>query len=157
VDHGIPQPDVAFEAPREKPLIAPIAGPEIVAPGTGALQAALDRAFAEPAAPPHRYTKAVVVVHDGKIVAERYAPGIGVDTPLIGWSMTKSVTNALIGIQVKQHKISVEGPAPIAEWSDPRDPDMESRSTTCCGCRADWVSVSRCSTAGPICSIRRPG
>jgi hypothetical protein len=122
VDHGIPQPDVAVEAPREKPLIPPIAGPEIVVPDTDALRVALDRAFAEPAAPPHRYTKAIVIVHDGKIVAERYAPGIGIDTPLLGWSMTKSVTNALIGILVKQKKISVDGPAPIAEWSDPRDP-----------------------------------
>src|SRR5260370_21922886 len=51
-----------------------------------------------------------------------YSADVGIDTPLIGWSMTKSVTNALIGILVKQHKISVDGPAPIAEWSDPRDP-----------------------------------
>ena len=55
-----------------------------------ALKAALDHAFEEPATPPFRRTKAVVVVHDGRVIAERYAAGIGVDTPLLGFSMTKS-------------------------------------------------------------------
>ena len=56
------------------------------------------------------------------VIAERYAPGYGVDTPIIGWSATKSVTNALIGIIVRQGKLSLDGPAPIAAWADPRDP-----------------------------------
>ena len=103
-------------------LLPPIAGPEAVAPTSPRLQAALDRTFAETASAPHRFTKAVVVVHDGRVIAERYAPGYGVDTPVIGWSATKSVTNALIGILVRQGKVSLAGPAPIAAWSDPEDP-----------------------------------
>ena len=87
-----------------------------------ALEAALDRAFAEPAGPPHRWTKAVVIVHDGRIAAERYAPGFGVDTPLIGWSMTKSVVNAMIGVLAREQELAVDAPAPIAAWSDPQDP-----------------------------------
>ena len=63
-----------------------------------------------------------MVVHDGRVIAERYAPGYGIDTRVIGWSATKSVTNALIGILVRQGKLAVDGPAPIAAWSDPRDP-----------------------------------
>ena len=35
-------------------------------------------------------------------IAERYAAGIGVDTPLLGFSMTKSVVNALIGVLTQQ-------------------------------------------------------
>jgi CubicO group peptidase (beta-lactamase class C family) len=123
VDHGQPMAALTAAAkPEDAPLIGPIAGPEIVAPNNPALAAAVDRAFAERAEAPHRYTKAVVIVHDGRIVAERYAPGVGIDTPLLGWSMTKSVTNALIGILARQHKLSVDEPAPVAAWSDPRDP-----------------------------------
>ena len=63
-----------------------------------------------------------MVVHDGRVIAERYAPGYGIDTQVIGWSATKSVTNALIGILVRQDKLSLDGPAPIAAWADLSDP-----------------------------------
>jgi CubicO group peptidase (beta-lactamase class C family) len=87
-----------------------------------ALEAALDREFAEPASGPHRWTKSVVILHNGHIVAERYASGYGPETPQIGWSVTKSVTNALIGILVLQKKLAVEAPASVAAWRDPKDP-----------------------------------
>ena len=117
-----PAAEDTARAPAAPSLLPPIAGPGVVEPADPALKEALDRAFEEPASAPHRWTKAVVVVRDGRIVAERYAPGYGIDTPVIGWSATKSVTNALIGILARQHKLSVSGPAPIAAWSDPGDP-----------------------------------
>jgi CubicO group peptidase (beta-lactamase class C family) len=83
---------------------------------------ALDRAFAEPDRPPLRRTKAVVVVKDGRVIAERYAPGYGIDTPILGYSATKSVTSALTGILVRQGKLSLNEPAPVAAWQDPGDP-----------------------------------
>ena len=106
----------ALKIPKSPPLLAEIAGPEIVAPSNPALKAALDHAFEEPAEPPFRRTKAVVVVHDGKVITERYAPGIGVDTQLMGFSMTKSVVNALIGAMTQQGLTSPSMPAPIPEW-----------------------------------------
>jgi CubicO group peptidase (beta-lactamase class C family) len=108
-----PTPDM------DAPDIAP---PQIVEPADPRLRSALDRAFAEPAGGPQRATKAVVVYHDGRIVAERYAPGYGIDTPLYGYSVTKSVVNALIGILVRQGRLSMDGPAPVAAWRDPADP-----------------------------------
>ena len=99
-----------------------IAGPAVVEPASEPLRAALDRAFAEPAGGPVRGTKAVVVVHDGRVVAERYGRGYGLDTPMLSWSMNKSVVNALIGILVRQGRLAVGAPAPVPAWRDPSDP-----------------------------------
>lgn len=86
------------------------------------LDAALEWAFSEtnPALP--RRTRAVVVVHKGRLVAERYAPGFSKDTPLLGWSMTKSVINTLVGVLVKEGRISLDDPVPIPEWRGSSDP-----------------------------------
>src|SRR4051794_17541527 len=95
--------DVAsLKIPKAPPLLPEIAGPAVVEPSDAKLKAALDHAFEEPAAPPFRRTKAVVVVRDGKAIAERYGDGIGIDTQLPGFSMTKSVVNALIGLLTQQ-------------------------------------------------------
>ncbi|MBI3374352.1 MAG: serine hydrolase [Betaproteobacteria bacterium] len=104
------------------PLLTEFAGTAVVEPADARLRAALDRTFAEPDKPPYRQTTAAVVVHAGRIVAERYAPGYGVDTPLLGWSVTKSVTSALTGILVRQGLLSVDGPEPVPQWRDPADP-----------------------------------
>jgi CubicO group peptidase (beta-lactamase class C family) len=113
----IPKSDIeALRVPKAPPLLGEIAGPDVVQPSDPALKAALDHAFEEPAEPPFRRTKAVVVVHDGKVIAERYAAGIGVDTPLLGFSMTKSVINALIGILTQQGLVTPSMPAPIPQW-----------------------------------------
>jgi CubicO group peptidase (beta-lactamase class C family) len=106
----------ALKVPKAPPLLGEIAGPGIVQPSDPALRTALDHAFEEPAEPPFRRTKAVVVVHDGKVIAERYADGIGIDTPLLGFSMTKSVINALIGILTQQGLVTPSMPAPVPEW-----------------------------------------
>ena len=115
----------ALKTPKSPPLLAEIAGAAIVVPSDPELKAALDHAFEEPATPPFRRTKAVVVVHDGTVVAERYASGVGVETPLLGFSMTKSVVNALLGILTQQGRISPSMPAPIAEWRGAADPRRE--------------------------------
>jgi hypothetical protein len=94
----------------------------VVAPQSEALAAALDRAFAEPSSSPFKRTRAIVVVKDGRIIAERYAAGIGIDTPLLGFSSTKSVISALTGILVRQGKLKLDQPAPVAAWQLPTDP-----------------------------------
>jgi CubicO group peptidase (beta-lactamase class C family) len=120
---GNPSSTVAAAAePAAPALLADIAGPAPVQTADPALKAALDHVFEETAQPPHRNTQAVVVVHKDRIIAERYAFDVGVDTPLTGWSATKSVTNALIGILVRQGQLDVNAPAPIGAWADPGDP-----------------------------------
>lgn len=129
--HGSRQPYLlrsdlqALKVPKTPPLLADIAGRSVVEPSDPGLKAALDHAFEEPATPPFRRTKAVVVLHDGRIIAERYAAGIGVDTPLPGFSMTKAVVNALIGILTQQGLVTPSMPAPIPEWRAASDPRRE--------------------------------
>ncbi|WP_193163712.1 serine hydrolase domain-containing protein [Microbulbifer hainanensis] len=43
------------------------------------------------------HTRALVVVQDGKLVAEAYGDGINAQTPLLGWSMGKSLTSIMLG------------------------------------------------------------
>lgn len=86
------------------------------------LNRALEAALAEPAPDNPRKTRAVVVVYDGRLVAERYAPGFSRSMPLLGWSMSKSVTNALVGILVKEGKLDIHRPAPVPEWQNEGDP-----------------------------------
>jgi CubicO group peptidase (beta-lactamase class C family) len=116
---------VALKTPKAPPLLPEIAGPDVVEPSDPALKAALDHAFEEPAEPPLRRTKAVVVVRDGRVIAERYAPGIGTDTPLPSFSMTKSMINALLGVMTQQGLTSPSLPAPIPEWHAASDPRRE--------------------------------
>ncbi len=80
------------------------------------LNQAIASAFEEPGPKKLIRTRGVVVVYDGKLIAEKYAEGFDQNTKQIGWSMTKSITNALVGILVRQGKLKIEEPAPIAEW-----------------------------------------
>lgn len=79
------------------------------------LEAAVDQAF-RPL--PGGGTRAVVVLHDGHLIHEAYADGFSADTPLLGWSMTKSITNALVGILVKNGQLSVTDDQLFPEWSE---------------------------------------
>jgi CubicO group peptidase (beta-lactamase class C family) len=66
-------------------------------------------------------TTGVVVVHDGRIVAERYADGFGVHVAQRTWSVAKSIAGTLVGIAVAEGALHPESPPPIPEWvGDPR-------------------------------------
>lgn len=89
------------------------------------INAALDRVFDERPGEPIKDVKAVVIVKDDHVIAERYAPGFGVDTPLLSYSVAKSFTNALLGVLVRQGRLRVDQPVNAPEWrgaGDPRAP-----------------------------------
>ena len=90
-----------------------------------AIAAAIERAFREPEPPEPdrvRQTTAVVVVRDGRLIAERYAPGYGPATTMLSWSMAKSVLATLVGIAAADGRLALREPAPVPEWSAPGDP-----------------------------------
>lgn len=102
------------DASPEKPL-----PPEVDAEK---LAAAMDAEFGEPNPDWVRGTRGVVVVYKGEIIAERYADGFDLYTPLTSWSMTKSMTSAMVGVLVKQGKIDIHAPASVPEWQGEGDP-----------------------------------
>ena len=85
---------------------------------------AADTLFAPDAA--HGVSLALVVVHRGEIVFERYGhqpdtvfgPGgpVTAETTLISWSMAKSITHAAVGILVDQGRLQLDAPAPVPSW-----------------------------------------
>jgi CubicO group peptidase (beta-lactamase class C family) len=87
-----------------------------------ALDAAVARAFEEQNKDGYPDTRAILVVQHGVIVAERYAPGFDRDTRLLGWSATKSITSALIGLLVDDGVLQLDAPAPVPEWQGAGDP-----------------------------------
>lgn len=78
---------------------------------TASLRQTFDAQFAK-----DNQTRALLVVYDGQIVAERYAPGFDQHTPLPGWSVAKSITAALTGILVKQGKLRVNDNHLLPQW-----------------------------------------
>ncbi|AQS49162.1 6-aminohexanoate hydrolase [Thioclava nitratireducens] len=60
--------------------------------------------------------RAVVVIKDGQLVAERYGDGFDAKTPLLGWSMTKTVTAALVGTAIEAGKLRMDQSDLLPEW-----------------------------------------
>lgn len=65
-----------------------------------------------------KQTRALVIVQNDSLLAEHYAPGFDKDTEQLGWSMTKSLCNALVGILVKEGKLHLNKTALFEEWLD---------------------------------------
>jgi CubicO group peptidase (beta-lactamase class C family) len=87
-------------------LVAPTvasAPPALTSQGweSTALESALDATFAEPPER-DRNTLAVIVMHRGQVVAERYGGPVTAETPMQGWSMNKSLMATFIGRQIDQ-------------------------------------------------------
>ncbi|MGX1930267.1 serine hydrolase domain-containing protein [Flagellimonas sp. 2504JD4-2] len=61
-------------------------------------------------------TRTLLILYKGHLVAERYVDGFTKDTPILGWSMTKSVLATCYGILENQGKLDMSWPAPITEW-----------------------------------------
>ncbi len=81
-----------------------------------ALQVHLDTMLTQNAS-----TLAICVAYDGHLIAEGYGEGVSSSTRLLGWSMTKTMANALIGRLVQQGKISLDDERLLPEWeSDER-------------------------------------
>lgn len=115
------EPAERDETADDAPQTAPDAVPASVSvAATEAVAGAVADAFAEPDPERPKKTLAVVVAQGGRLVAEQYAPGIEPDTPLPGWSMTKSLINALYGRYVHETGFDIHQPIDVELWrADP--------------------------------------
>ena len=109
----------AAELQAEKYPLAPEAdGPDCLAPGDSALTERL-APIAKALVDDHAYNGtpfAFVVLHEGKVVAERYREGLTARTRLLSWSMAKSFTNALAGLMAGDGMVDIYAPTGIPEW-----------------------------------------
>lgn len=87
-----------------------------------ALARAVDNLFADEEA---GETRALLVYHRGRLVAERYGEGFGAGTRLVGWSMTKAVTGVMIGMLVGDGRLRLDETVPIPAWQRSGDPRGE--------------------------------
>ncbi len=88
--------------------------PDVDAAG---VEAAVEAAFADP----EGLTAAFLVVHRGRILAERYGQGADLRTQLESWSMGKSLTATLVGILIREEALGLHDPAPVPEWQGAGD------------------------------------
>ena len=70
-------------------------------------------------------TRAVLVLKNGKVVAERYGPGYHDNTRFVSWSMAKTVTAVMIGMLVADGRLRLDEGVPIPAWQRPGDPRGE--------------------------------
>jgi CubicO group peptidase (beta-lactamase class C family) len=117
-----PYKEPAPPIPRAASPADSFAPPTQVASEDPGIEEALTREFTEQPSQHPRYVKAIVVVKDGHVIAERYARGFTLDTPLLSYSVAKSFTNALLGILVRQGRLRVDQPVAAPEWKQPGDP-----------------------------------
>ncbi|MFZ0160836.1 MAG: serine hydrolase [Kineosporiaceae bacterium] len=94
--------------------------PTAAAAAGAAVATAVDAAFGEHERATALNTRAVVVVHRGTVIAERYGAGFTAQTPQLGWSMAKSVTGLMAGRLVQQGKIALDDDHLRPEWTDGR-------------------------------------
>lgn len=86
------------------------------------LKKAVETAFA-----PNAYTAAFLVIHNGKIIAERYDHEADAKRQLESWSMGKSITALLIGRMIQQGYFKLDDRAPVPAWQQEGDPRKEIR------------------------------
>lgn len=94
------------------------------------LDALIDELFDDDG--PIARTFASVVIHKGKLIQQRYAhelehfdrepTPIEQDTPLLSWSMAKSMTHALVGMLVAEGKLDPSARADVPGWDADGDP-----------------------------------
>jgi CubicO group peptidase (beta-lactamase class C family) len=115
-------PDGDLEAARafaQEPPAEAVADPDVLWPQGEHVQPSQDpavNAILDDAGLTGPGMRAVVVVKDGRIVGERYGDGFSAATPLLGWSMTKTVNAALVGTLLGEGRLGLDQTGLFEAW-----------------------------------------
>ncbi|MDA0329627.1 MAG: serine hydrolase [Gemmatimonadetes bacterium] len=91
-----------------------------------ALDAASDWAFDRES--PEQVTLSLMVVHRGRVIHERYAPGVDVATKTRTWSTAKSIAVTLMGMLVEDGRMSLDEPLGLEWLPVSRSPETDPRN-----------------------------
>jgi hypothetical protein len=97
------------------------------------LNTALDSVFER-----EERTRGVVVLYKNKLIAERYGDGFDQSTPLLGWSMNKSIINAMVGILKKQNRLDLNDKTLFKEWENDERKDIALNDLMHMSSGLDW-------------------
>jgi CubicO group peptidase (beta-lactamase class C family) len=106
-------PQIPEDSP-DHPAVLPVALSSAVEP-------IIENAFLEKEPGRLKFTRAMVVLKNGKIVGEHYAPGISADTPLPGYSMTKGIASLWAGVLVGRGWLKLSDQALMPGWQQHSD------------------------------------
>lgn len=80
------------------------------------VQQSIDEFFAENDPENPKNTRGIVVLYKGQLIGEKYAEHVDQMTPLLGWSMTKSITSTMAGLMIRDGYFKLDDKAPVLEW-----------------------------------------
>lgn len=84
-------------------------------------------------------TRAIIVAYDTLVKWEQYGKGFDEKTPILGWSMSKSITSTFIGMLVKEGKLDIDKSAPIEEWKNDERSNITLRNLLQMNSGLKWV------------------
>ncbi len=116
---SVPDGEVAIVLPSPLPPLAAVQPSDALWPQGGRVEPSQDPAVAailDDAALAGPGMRAIVVVQNGRIVGERYGAGFSAATPLLGWSMSKTVNAAIVGTMVREGRLALDDVALFEEW-----------------------------------------
>jgi len=102
---------------------------------------AVEEAFDDEYAMTSKRTRAVVVLHKDSLIYEQYANGYDADTEILGWSMTKSIMNACVGMLVKDSVLSINDKNLFPEWSNDARKDISLNDLLHMSSGLEWSEV----------------
>lgn len=105
------------------------------------VQKIVKNAFDENGGMTSKRTRAVVVLHKDSLIYEQYADGFDADIEILGWSMTKSIMNACVGMLLKDSVLTLDDKNLFPEWANDERKDITLNHLMHMSSGLDWSEI----------------